>query len=70
MDYTIARHDKERNHGSAASFKSIGIKRVTPNPRGCNIINQLLKRVAYWIYTLNSLEPHELSEKLDLSPFL
>ncbi len=70
MDYAIVRHYKERNHGPAASLKFTGIERVTPNPRGGNIINQLLKREAYWIYTLNSLELHGLNEALDLSPLL
>ncbi len=70
MDYATVRHYNESNHGSAASLKVTGTERVTPNLTSGNIINQLLKREAYWIYTVNSSEPHGQNESLDLSPFL
>lgn len=70
MEYAIARHYKERNHGSASTLKFLGIERVMPSPRGGDIIKQLLKREAYWIHKLNTVEPHGLNEKQDLSVFL
>lgn len=70
MDYAIARHYKEKNHGSAASLKFIGIERIQQKPRGGNIIKQLLQREAYWIHELNTVEPHGLNELQDLSVFL
>lgn len=70
MDYTIARHYRDRNHGSGASFKFIGIERILPNPRGGNLVQKLLKREAYWIYTLNSMEPHGLNESSGLRSYL
>ena len=70
MDYAIARHYKEKNHGLATSLKFISIERVRPNPRGGNLINQLLRREAFWIYELNTIEPYGLNETQDLSSFL
>ncbi len=67
MDYATARRYKERDH---AFLKFIGIETVNPIPSNGSTINQLLKREACWIYTLNSMEPHGLNEELDLSPFL
>lgn len=70
IDYAIARHYRDRNHGSAASLRFIGIERVLPNPRGGNLVQKLLKWEAYWIYTLNSMEPHGLNELSGLSSYL
>lgn len=70
MDYAIARHCREKNHGSVVSLKFLGIERISPSPRGGNIVKQLLQREAYWIYTLNTMEPRGLNENLDLSSFL
>ena len=70
MDYAIARHYKEKKHGSATTLKFFGIEKVQPNPRGGNLINQLLRREAFWIHELNTLEPHGLNETHDLSSFL
>ena len=67
VDYAIARHYKEKNHGLATSLKFIGNERVRPNPRGGNLINQLLRREAFWIYELNTIEPYGLYETQDLS---
>ena len=62
MDYAIARHYKEKNHGPATSLKCIGIKRVLPSPRGGNLIEQPRRREAYWINELHKLEPNGLKE--------
>ena len=61
MDYAIARH-KEKNDGPATSLKFIGIERVLPSPRGGNLIKQLLRREAYWIHELNTVEPNGLNK--------
>jgi len=39
-------------------------------PRGGDIINKLLCREAFWIHTLNTLEPQGLNEELSLPCFL
>ncbi|XP_063077568.1 uncharacterized protein LOC134467623 [Engraulis encrasicolus] len=70
MEYAIARHYKDRNHGSATTLRFVGIERVMPNPRGGDLIKQLLKREAHWIHKLNTVEPHGLNEKQELSVFL
>ena len=70
MEYAIARHYKERNHGSTASLKFMGIEKVTMPPRGGDMKKLLLQREAYWIFTLNSVEPHGLNESLELNSFL
>lgn len=41
MDYTIARHHKDKkNHGSVSFLKFIGIKRVKPNPLWGSLTNR------------------------------
>ena len=47
-----------------------GVEKVRPNPRGGNLIKQLLRREAFWIYELNTIEPYGLNETQDLSSFL
>ena len=69
MDYAIARHYKEKGHGSAASLKFLGIEQVSSS-RGGNNKKLLLQREAFWIFTLNSVEPFGLNESLELHPFL
>ena len=70
MDYAIARHYKVRCHGSSASLKFLDLEKISPSPRGEDMKKKLLQREAFWIYTLNSMEPHGLNETLDLRPFL
>ncbi|XP_045889185.1 uncharacterized protein LOC123959274 [Micropterus dolomieu] len=70
MDYAISRHYREKKHGSATTLKFIGIEILRPNPRGGNLINQLLRGEAFWIHELNTIEPHGLNETLHLSPSL
>ena len=70
MEYAMARHFKEANHGSPASLKFWGIEKITAPPRGGDIINKLLRRESFWIHTLNTLEPNGLNEELSLSCFL
>lgn len=47
MDYVVARQHRKKEHGFASSLRFVGIKRVKPNPRGGNLINQLLRREAF-----------------------
>ena len=70
MDYAMARHYVEAGHGSVASLKFWGIEKIAPKSRGGDIINNLLRREAYWIYTLNTVEPLGLNECNNLSCFL
>lgn len=57
MDYVIAQHYANANHGFAAS----------PSPTGGD---SLLHREAYWARTLKTVEPFGLNEELNLSCFL
>ena len=70
LTYAMARHYKQANHGSPASLKFWGIEKITPPPRGGDIINKLLCREAFWIHTLNTREPLGLNEELSLTCFL
>ena len=70
ITYAMARHYKQANHGSPASLRFWGIEKITPPPRGGDIINKLLCREAFWIHTLGSLEPLGLNEELNLTCFL
>ncbi len=70
MEYAIARHYVSANHGSCASLRFGAIERISPSQRGGDMIKKLLRREAYWIYTLNTVEPHGLNEELNLSCFL
>ena len=70
LEYAMARHYKQANHGSPASLRFWGIEKVSSSARGGDIIKKLLRREAYWIYTLNTLEPSGLNEELSLSSYL
>lgn len=70
MDYAIAKHYKEHSHGSAATLRFVGIERVSLPPRGGDIKKLLLQRESYWIFSLNSMEPHGLNDNLGLNSFL
>ncbi len=59
-----------KNHGSAASLRFTGIERVLPNPRGGNMVKQLLRREAFWINELSTIEPFGMNDSQDLSCFL
>lgn len=68
--YAMARHYEQMQHGSPATFRFWGIESVSPSPRGGDIIQKLLQREAFWIFTLNTVEPDGLNEELSLSCFL
>ena len=70
LEYAMARHYIQANHGSPASLKFWGIEKVSSLLRGGDIIKKLLRREAHWIYTLNTLEPSGLNEELNLSCYL
>ena len=70
MDYAIARHYSQFKHGSPASLKFWGIEKVSLSARGGDIINKLLRREAFWINELNTVDPLGLNEELNLSCFL
>ena len=70
LEYAMARHYLQANHGSPASLKFWGIERITAPSRGGDIINKLLRREAHWIHNLDTLEPNGLNEEMSLSCFL
>uniref|UniRef100_A0A3Q0RSG0 Helix-turn-helix domain-containing protein n=1 Tax=Amphilophus citrinellus TaxID=61819 RepID=A0A3Q0RSG0_AMPCI len=47
-----------------------GIETIKLHRWGGDVNTLLLKRQAYWIYTLHTLAPHGLNEDIDLRPFL
>lgn len=65
----VALHFSQAQH-NVSTLKYIGIEQVHLPKRGGNIDNILLKREAFWIYTLDTLSPRGLNEDFDLRPFL
>ncbi len=65
----IAQNFSKFKH-SVSTLQYIGIEAVKLPRRGGDINNLLLKREAYWIYTLNTLSPNVLNQDLDICPFL
>ncbi len=70
MDYAMARHYAQANHGSAATLKFWRMDKVSPASRGGDIINSLLHEEVLWIHTLYTVEPRGIHEELNLSCFL
>lgn len=60
VDYAVARQHKKKGRGSASSLRFVGIKRVKPNPRGGNLINQLLRREAFILLIPADSERHRV----------
>ncbi len=69
MDDAIARHYVQANHGSAASLKFWGIEKNLYDVVVV-MVDKLLKREAFWVYTFNTVEPYGQNEGLSLSYFL
>ena len=65
----VAVHFSTANH-NVSSLRYLGIERVQSFRRGGDINAQLLKREAFWIYTLDTISPKGLNEAFDLRPFL
>lgn len=65
----VAVHFTMKKH-NVSSLKYVGIEQVKLPPRGGDINSLLLKREAFWIYTLGTLAPKGLNEDFDLRPFL
>ena len=70
MDYAIAKHYKEANHGSPSSLRFYGLERVTLSTRGGDILKKLSQREMFWIYTLNTMAPQGLNDDFSLKCFL
>ncbi|KAL2084518.1 hypothetical protein ACEWY4_020036 [Coilia grayii] len=65
----VAIHFTAASH-NVSSLRYIGIEHVKSPSRGGDVNSLLLKREAYWIYTLGTLFPKGLNEDFDLRPFL
>lgn len=65
----VAIHFTQAQHNVSA-LRYLGIEQVKLTSRGGDINSLLLKREAYWIYTLETLNPKGLNEDFDLRPFL
>lgn len=65
----VAVHFSTANH-NVSSLRYFGIELLQPFRRGGDINLQLLKREAFWIYTLDTISPKGLNEAFDLRPFL
>lgn len=55
---------------SVSALHYCSIEAIKPRRRGSDVKFLLLKREAFWIYTLGTLAPHGLNEDSDLRPFL
>ncbi|XP_041922081.1 uncharacterized protein LOC121685553 [Alosa sapidissima] len=53
-----------------SSLRYCGIEVVKTPTRGGDINSLLLKKEAFWIYTLDTLAPRGMNEEFDLRPFL
>lgn len=65
----IAIHFFTANH-IVRALKYEGIEQTKPSKRGGDINTQLLRREAFWIYTLDTISPRGKNEEFDLRPFL
>lgn len=65
----VALHFTQASH-SVASLRYCGIELVKTPSRGGNVNQLLLRREAFWIYTLDTLAPKGLNEEFVLRPFL
>lgn len=65
----VAIHFTDKRH-NVSTLKYQGIEQVKLSNRGGDINSALLKREAFWIYTLDTLAPRGLNEDFDLRPFL
>ena len=70
MDYAIAKHYAEANHGSPSSLKFTGIERIEMPTKGGDILKRLAQREMQWIYTLNTMIPNGLNDDFSLKCFL
>lgn len=65
----VAVHFNTFNH-NLATLQYIGIEHVAIPRRGGDIDNLLLRREAFYIYTLNTIAPKGMNMYFDLKPFL
>lgn len=65
----VALHFTAASH-NVSTLRYIGIEHVKCPSRGGDVNSLLLKREAFWIYTLGTLSPRGLNEDFDLRPFL
>ena len=65
----VAVHFTQHGH-SVSTLRYSGIEVIKSPRRGGDINALLLKREAFWIYSLETLSPKGLNEEFDLRPFL
>lgn len=65
----VAVHFTQASH-NVSSLRYIGIELVKQPARGGDINSLILRREAFWIYTLDTLAPKGLNVDFDLRPFL
>ena len=70
LDYAMAKHYAEAQHGGPSSLRFIGIERILPPPRGGDILKKLAQHEMYWIDFLNSMNPNGLNDDYSLKCFL
>ncbi|KAL7388934.1 hypothetical protein ABVT39_016775 [Epinephelus coioides] len=70
MDYAIAKHYAEANHGSPSSLRFCGIEKITIPTRGGDVLKKLAQREMFWIYILNTMAPNGLNDDFSLKCFL
>lgn len=65
----VAVHFSQAHH-NVSTLRYLGIEQVKISNRGGDLNALLLKREAFWIYTLNTISPKGMNEEFDLRPFL
>ena len=70
MNYPMAKHFIEAQHGSDTTLRVSGIEVISSDTRGGDRIKRLKQREAFWIYTLKATYYPGLNEDFDLSSFL
>ena len=69
IEYAMAKHYLEAEHGSASSLRFVGLEQVTTT-RGGNLPKLLSQREMFWIYELNTMQPQGLNDDFSYKPFL
>ena len=70
IDYSMAKHYLEAQHGSPSSLRFVGLEQVALTTRGGNLPKMLSQREMYWIFELNPMQPQGLNDDFSYKPFL
>ncbi|OCT68936.1 hypothetical protein XELAEV_18040245mg [Xenopus laevis] len=63
----VSRHFFDCNNGDVKCLDIQGIEKIEPVYRGGNLMERLLHREAFWIFTLGTRQPAGLNLRFDIS---